>query len=298
MDRTYVFNSDGNGGNSYPAMPGMFGGGLGYGQDGLWGLIYLAVFASIFGWNGNGFGGGFGGRGGAIPAELSGDAGRELLMQAIQGNRTAIDGIASSLNCSGQQVQAALSNIQNTLGLSGQQIINAVQSGNSSIVNQMSTCCCNILQSIERTSSAQQLQNCQNVNALTNTITGGIRDLKDSDDANARAILAKLDAAETRVLQDKLDAERQKSATLAAQLNNEHQTQQIMGSVAQQIAPVVASLAALQSDVDKVKCSLPPTISVPYPTVTAINTEMYKAALYGAAAGNYAGGCYGCGYWG
>ena len=298
MDRTYVFNSDGNGGNSYPAMPGMFGGGLGYGQDGLWGLIYLAVFASIFGWNGNGFGGGFGGRGGAIPAELSGDAGRELLMQAIQGNRTAIDGIASSLNCSGQQVQAALSNIQNTLGLSGQQIINAVQSGNSSVINQMSTCCCNILQSIERTSSAQQLQNCQNVNALTNTITGSIRDLKDSDDANARAILAKLDAAETRVLQDKLDAERQKSATLAAQLNNEHQTQQIMGSVAQQIAPVVASLAALQSDVDKVKCSLPPTISVPYPTVTAINTEMYKAALYGAAAGNYAGGCYGCGYWG
>ena len=298
MDRTYVFNSDGNGGNSYPAMPGMFGGGLGYGQDGLWGLIYLAVFASIFGWNGNGFGGGFGGRGGAIPAELSGDAGRELLMQAIQGNRTAIDGIASSLNCSGQQVQAALSNIQNTLGLSGQQIINAVQSGNSSVINQMSTCCCNILQSIERTSSAQQLQNCQNVNALTNTITGSIRDLKDSDDANARAILAKLDAAETRVLQDKLDAERQKSATLAAQLNNEHQTQTIMGSVAQQIAPVVASLAALQSDVDKVKCSLPPTISVPYPTVTAINTEMYKAALYGAAAGNYAGGCYGCGYWG
>ena len=290
MDRTYVFNSDGNGGSSYPAMPGMFGGGLGYGQDGLWGLIYLAVFASIFGWNGNGFGG----RGGAIPAELSGDAGRELLMQAIQGNRTAIDGIASSLNCSGQQVQAALSNIQNTLGLSGQQIINAVQSGNSGIVNQLSTCCCNILQSIERTAAAQQLQSCQNVGA----ITGSIRDLKDSDDANTRSILAKLDAAETRVLQDKLDAERQKSATLAAQLNNEHQTQTIMGSVAQQIAPVVASLAALQSDVDKVKCSLPPTISVPYPTVTAINTEMYKAALYGAAAGNYAGGCYGCGYWG
>lgn len=294
MDRTYVFNSDGNGGSSYPAMPGMFGGGLGYGQDGLWGLIYLAVFASIFGWNGNGFGGGFGGRGGAIPAELSGDAGRELLMQAIQGNRTAVDGIASSLNCSGQQVQAALSNIQNTLGLSGQQIINAVQSGNGGIVNQLSTCCCNILQSIERTAAAQQLQSCQNVGA----ITGSIRDLKDSDDANTRAILAKLDAAETRVLQDKLDAERQKSATLAAQLNNEHQTQTIMGSVAQQIAPVVASLAALQSDVDKVKCSLPPTISVPYPTVTAINTEMYKAALYGAAAGNYAGGCYGCGYWG
>lgn len=291
MDRTYVFNSDGNGGSSYPAMPGMFGGGLGYGQDGLWGLIYLAVFASIFGWNGNGFGGGFGGRSGAIPTELSGDAGRELLMQAIQGNRTAIDGIASSLNCSGQQVQAALSNIQNTLGLSGQQIINAVQSGNSGIVNQLSSCCCNILQSIERTAAAQQLQSCQNVGA----ITGSIRDLKDSDDANTRSILAKLDAAETRVLQDKLDAERQKSATLAAQLNNEHQTQTIMGSVAQQIAPVVASLAALQSDVDGIKCKLPNTVPVIYPNIQAVNTDLYRAAAYGAAAGGYVGNC-GCGY--
>lgn len=309
MDRTYVFNSDGGNGGNYPAyspcLPmgmGGFGGFGSYGQDGLWGLIYLAVFASIFGWNGNGIGGGFGGRGGVIPAELSGDAGRELLMQAIQGNRSALDGIASSLNCSSQQVQAALSNIQNTLGLSGQQIINAVQSGNSGIVNQISSCCCNILQSIERSSAAQQLQSCQNVNALTNAINSSARDLKDSGDANARAVLAKLDAAETRVLQDKLDTERQRSATLAAQLNNEHQTQAIMGNVAQQLAPVIAGLNALQSDVDGIKCKLPNTVPVVYPNVQAVNTDLYRAAAYGAAAGSYAGYGYGCGcgnngYW-
>ena len=291
MDRTYVFNSDGNNGSGYPAvmpfMPGGFGGGFGYGQDGLWGLIYLAVFASILGWNGNGMG--FGGRGGGIPAQLSGDAGRELLMQAIQGNRSATDQIASALNCSSQQVLTALGNIQNSLGLSGQQIINAVQSGNSGIINQLSTCCCNILQSIERTSAAQQLQSCQNVGA----ITGRIRDLKDSDDANSRAILAKLDAAETRVLQDKLDAERQKSATLAAQLNNEHQTQNILNNVAQQIAPLAAGINALQGEVDGIKCKLPNTVSVPYPQLAVYNPEVAKAAAYGAAAGNYAG--YGCG---
>ena len=263
MDRTYVFNSDGNNGSGYPAvMPFMPGGFGAYGQDGLWGLIYLAVFASIFGWNGNGIG--FGGHGGGIPAQLSGDAGRELLMQAIQGNRSATDQIASALNCSSQQVLTALGNIQNTLGLSGQQIINAVQSGNSGIINQLSTCCCNILQSIERTSAAQQLQNCQNVNALTNTMNGNARDIKDAGDANSRAILAKLDAAETRVLQDKLDAERQKSATLAAQLNNEHQTQNILNNVAQQIAPLAAGINALQGEVDGIKCKLPNTVSVPY----------------------------------
>ena len=302
MDRTYVFNSDGNNGSGYPAvmpfMPGGFGNGFGaYGQDGLWGLIYLAVFASIFGWNGNGLGfGGHGGFGGGIPAQLSGDAGRELLMQAIQGNRSATDQIASTLNCSSQQVLTALGNIQNTLGLSGQQIINAVQSGNSGVINQLSTCCCNILQSIERTSAAQQLQNCQNINALTNTMNGNARDIKDAGDANSRAILAKLDAAETRVLQDKLDAERQKSATLAAQLNNEHQTQNILNNVAQQIAPLAAGINALQGEVDGIKCKLPNTVSVPYPQLAVYNPEVAKAAAYGAAAGNYAGyGC-GCGY--
>lgn len=303
MDKTYVF-SDGNNGGNYPScmpvMPFGFGNGFGngfggYGNDGLWGVIYLAIIASIFGWGGNG--NGFAGRGGfngSIPAELSGNAGRELLMQAIQGNRDAIGQIASSLNCSTQQIQTALCNIEGQLGLSGQQIINAIQSGDAGIASQISSCCCNILQSIERTSAAQQLQNCQNVNALTNTITSSSRDVKDGADANARAILAKLDAAETRVLQDKLDAERQKSATLAAQLNNEHQTQAIMGNVAQQLAPVVAGLNALQSDVDGIKCKLPNTVSVPYPQLSVFNPEVYRAAAVGAVAGSYAGG-YGCG---
>ena len=46
-------------------------GGFG-GQNGIWGVIYLAIVASIFGWNNGGFGG-FGGRGGnALPAERAG----------------------------------------------------------------------------------------------------------------------------------------------------------------------------------------------------------------------------------
>ena len=217
MERTYVFNSDGNsGGARYDInamLPGLMsrgidpgvlalmnnGGGFG-GQNGIWGVIYLAIVASIFGWNNGGFGG-FGGRGGnGLPAELAGNAGRELLMQAIQGNASAINQIASTLNCSSQQIESALCNIQNSVGLTGTQIINAT----------------------------------------------------------------------------------------------------ILNAVGQQIAPLAAGLQALQGDVEKVKCSLPPTISVPYPTVTAVNTDLYKAAAYGAAAGNYAGcGCgYNAGFWG
>ena len=319
MDRTYVFNSDGNSGGGgsridiQSLLPGMMNRGIdpgmlalmnnnGFGgENGIWGVIYLAIICSIFGWNGNG-GFGFGGRGNGIPAELAGNEGRELLMSAIQGNGSAIQQIASSLNCSTQQVQTALCNIQNSVGLTGTQIINAIQSGNSGIVNQLSTCCCNILQAVERQGAATQLQNCQNMNALTKTMNDNTLALRDASQAQTQAILAKLDAAETRVLQDKLDAERQKSATLASQLNNEHQTQTIMGSVAQQIAPLVAGIQALQGEVDGIKCKLPNTVSVPYPQLSVYNPEIARAAAYGAAAGNYAGGycAYGAnpGFWG
>ena len=235
-ERTYVFGGDGGGSklDVTAMLPGLCGyrgvdpnvlammngnGGFG-GQNGIWGVIYLAIVASIFGWNRGGglFGGGYGGNG--LPAELAGNAGRELLMQAIQGNASAINQIASTLNCSSQQIESALCNIQNSVGLTGTQIINAIQSGNNSVVNQLSTCCCNILQAVERQGAATQLQNCQNMNALTKTMNDNTLSLRDASLAQTQAILAKLDAAETRVLQDKLDAERQKSTALAAQLNN------------------------------------------------------------------------------
>ena len=314
MERTYVFNDGGNGGGSKldvtAMLPGLFGnrgldpnllavmnGGNGFGgRNGIWEIIALVIVSQIFGFGNYG---GYGGRfGGGIPAALAGNEGREMIVNLLQGNANSISQLAQSLNCSTQQVQTALCNIQNSVGLTGTQIINAIQSGNNSVLNQLSSCCCNMLQAVERQGYESRLATCEQTHTLVDTANNNARDLQAAIQAQTQAIMAKLDAAETRVLQDKLDAERQKSATLAAQLSNEHQTQAIMASVAQQNAPIVAALQALQSDVEKVKCSLPPTISVPYPTVTAVNTDLYRAAAYGAAAGSYAGG-YGCnGYWG
>lgn len=304
MERTYVFNQDGNSGGSKldvtAMLPGLYAnrgvdpnvlalmnGGNGFGgQNGIWGVIYLAIVASIFGWNnGGGFFGGHGNAANGTP---------ELVTSLLNRNETAIGQLAQSLNCSTQQIQNSLCNIENSIGLSGNQIINAIQSGNSGVMNQLSTCCCNILQAVERQGAATQLQNCQNMNTLTREMNDNTRDLQAATQAQTQAILAKLDAAETRVLQDKLDAERQKSATLAAQLNNEHQTQAIMANVAQQNAPIVAALQALQSDVDGIKCKLPNTVSVPYPQLQVFNPEVARAAAFGAAAGGFSG--YGCGY--
>lgn len=99
------------------------------------GCYWIWIILLFFLWGGNGFGNGFGNGANGIPAQLNNEAGRELLMNAIQGNGTAINQLASSLNCSTQQLQNAICQIQgqiqqvgNQVGLSSQQIINSIQS--------------------------------------------------------------------------------------------------------------------------------------------------------------------------
>lgn len=319
MERTYVFGGDGGNGGSKlditALLPGMFGGNRGLdpnllavmggnngfgGQNGIWGVIYLAIVASIFGWNrGGGLFGNGGGNG--LPAELAGNAGRELLMQAIQGNASAINQIASTLNCSSQQIESALCNIQNSVGLTGTQIINAIQSGDNGIMNQLSTCCCNILQAVERQGAATQLQNCQNMNALTNTMNNNTLSLRDGATANTQSILAKLNEIQNQAQQDKISQLTAQLTAAQSEISQRNQNATILNAVGQQIAPIAAGLQALQGDVEGIKCKLPNTVSVPYPQLQVYNPEVARAAAYGAAAGGYAGyGCggYNAGFWG
>ena len=320
MERTYVFNQDGNGGggNKFDItalLPGLMGNrgldpnllavmgnrnGFG-GQDGWWSIIWLVVIASIFGWN-NG-GGLFGGRGlnGAIPAELAGNEGRQMIMDGLNRNGNAIGQLASSFNCSTQQVQAALNNVMsliqgvgNQVGLSGTQIINAMQSGNQSILTQLADCCCQTQTAITKMGYENQLAVCNQTNTLVNTANQNALSLRDGATANTNAILAKLDAMQNQALQDKIASLTAQNTALQSEISQRNQNATILNAVSQQIAPLIAGQQALQSDVDGIKCKLPNTVSVPYPQLSVYNPEIARAAAFGAAAGGYAG-C-GCGY--
>ena len=310
MERTYVFNQDGNGSGGSKLditamLPGIMGGGRSLdpnllavmgnnggfgGQNGIWGVIYLAIVASIFGWNNNG--GLFGGRGNAANGTP------ELVTSLLNRNETAIGQLAQSLNCSTQQIQSALCNIENSVGLTGTQIINAIQSGNNSVITQIADCCCQTQNAITKMGYENQLAVCNQTNTLVNTANANALSLRDGATANTNAILAKLDAMQNQALQDKIAALTAQNSTLQAEISQRNQNATILNAVSQQIAPIASGLQALQGDVDGIKCKLPQTISVPYPTITAVNTDLYRAAAYGAAAGSYAGG-YNCnGFWG
>ena len=148
-----------------------------------------------------------------------------------------------------------------------------------------------------------QLAMCNQTNTLVNTANQNTLSLRDGATANTQAIIAKLDAMQNQALQDKIASLTAEKATLTAEISQRNQNATILNAVGQQIAPLAAGLQALQSDVDGIKCRMPATVPVQYPNIVGVNLDTYRAAAFGAYAGDaaYGRGGYGCGcnnYWG
>lgn len=264
----------------------VFGDGSGSGNSGMWGWLanlaqnrgvdpnvlammnnnggwgngmgnWIWFFFIILLWGGNGWGGfGRNGQGTADLASLiNGDNGRDLLMQAINGNGTAISQLASTLNCSVGQIQQSINGVMtqlqslgNQVGMSGQAIINAIQSGNCSIERQLAQCCCD-----NRLLTTQQgYENRIAISEQTNVLGSKI-------DQQSVLINDKFCQLEQRELQNKIDALREERSSLLGQISQANQTAQIGQYIAQAVNPVNAAVAALQSEIDGIKCKLPQT---------------------------------------
>ena len=311
--KTYVFGNDANNGmlgliapllqkqgldpNMVMAMMNNRGG---FGGEGGW-FMWIIFLFFLMGWGNNGWGG-FGGRGNAagdaaLGNLINNDNGRELLMQAIQGNNAAINQLASTLNCSIGQVQQAINAVMgqvqqvgNQVGMSGQQIINAIQAGNCQIAQQIASCCCeNRLAICQQTNTLQQAINGVSIGQERGFAQIGYDtakqtcEVRDAIRENTAQVLAGQRAAEMREMQRELAERDRKIAEQAVVINNGQQTA-IFGQMIQQAtAPIAAAVAGLQKDVDGVKCKLPETTTIPYSPVVGVPTCV--AAQYGLGFG-------------
>lgn len=236
----------------------------GFGGEGGWFMWVIFLFF-LMGWGGNGFGFGWGNQNGNLPNLINNDAGRELLMSAIQGNGNAIGQLATTLNCNINQVNSALQSLAtqlqgvgNQVGMSGMQVINAIQSGNAQLASQLAQCCCDNKMAI-----------CQQTNTLQSTINGvgnamerGFSDnafrmqtlacdLKTSANDNTRAILGKLDQIE--------DSRKDREiASLTAQLT----ASQSRAERQSELQPIYKALADIQG-------KQPNTVPVQWPQIKA-----------------------------
>lgn len=271
-----------------------------WGGGGCWWIWIILLFFVWGGWGGNGFGNNNGANG--LPAQLNNDAGRELLMNAIQGNGTAIGQLSSSLNCSTQQLQNAICQIQgqiqsvgNQVGMSSQQIINAIQSGNNQMLTQIAQCCCDVRASIERQGAETRLQNCQDMSQINTNFNNQTHAIVESQRSGNSAIIAKLDAMEARHCQEKIDALTAEKLALQGQISQINQNGYFAATIQAQTAPLANALTSLSDRLAKIECGLPPTVAVPYPQLQVFNPEIARAAAYGAYAGDRAARGTSCG---
>ena len=279
----------------------------GFGNNGAW--LWIMFLWLIWGVNGNGFGNGFGNGGGTgfIANQMNNDVGRDLLMQAIQGNRDAIAQLANMLNTNIASIQSGVNSINNSItsiggqiGMSGLQTINAIQAGNASISSQLCKCCCdnqlaicqqtNTLQAeMARNAAAQQLQFaqaqgedrltvCQQTNQLgsqadrnTNTIVKAIAD------QNAMIVKEFCDLKE-RELQNKIDTQGDIITQLRGQISNDKQTEALN-----------AAISALNEKIALLAAKQPNTVPVQYPNIVAANATPYVGYNMGYPQNNFWG---------
>lgn len=296
--KTYVFGNEGSGqggmmsllapllqqrGLDPNLLLAMNKNGNGWGDGFMW-VIFLFF---LMGWGGNGWGGFGNGRAGGIANEINNDYGRSLLMDAIGGNRNALSNLATQLNCTEGQIQAAISaltsqvqGVGNQIGMSGMQVINALKQGNMQIAQQLASCCCE-----------NRLATCQQTNTLQNSINGvatsqerGFSSIANTIQNSTQQILDGQRAAELREMQDKLDHLREENSTFKSSA----MTSQIVG---QAVAPINAVLAGLQQEVAGIKCKMPETVTLNYAQATAVpNCVAAQYGLYGLNGAN--------GFWG
>jgi hypothetical protein len=231
------------------------------GANGWW----LWIIVLFWLWGGRGFGNGFGGNGNdccanGLPAQLNNDYGRELLMQAIQGNRSAIDQISNALNCTTTQLQNAICNVQGAIdkvagqvGMTSQAVINAVQQQGCEIGNQISSCCCNLSSLINQSTCAtqnmitqqgfdNQLRTLEQTNVLQNNINNGLANNREQSTSQFNILSAKIDAQsqqiqnafcdlEKREMQHTIDSLREQKQTLELFAAQQAQTQNIVNQI-------------------------------------------------------------------
>mgnify|MGYP004632481673 FL=1 len=277
MDKTYVFdNAESSGFNSSaliaslmqnkgvdPNLMAMLTNASknqdAWGGSGCW-FIWVIIMFWLWGGRGNGLFGN--GNADGIPNQLNNDWGREVLLQAINGNGQAISQLATTLNCDVNALQGAIGNVQSSvqsvasqIGMTGQQIINSIQQGNCQLGNQLAQCCCNIQDAITRTNYENQISNVNQTNTLQNAINfvnssveRGFSstayataqqtcDLKNAIAQQTTLINDKFCQLEMREMQNKIDALRQENSQLVLAASQQAQTANIINQVRPAPAP-------------------------------------------------------------
>ena len=279
--KVFMFPEGSSRGSIDPALLLALTNGGGFGNNGGW--IWI-LFMWMMYQNGGFFGNGFGPNGGTgfLANQMNNDAGRDLILQALNGRADALGQIVQITNGSVETVKTVLGQINTAIQTTGLQTINAQQLGDAAISRQICECCCenrlaianqtNALQSqmasnhaaatlqAAQAEAADQLAVCQQTNTLSNQADRNTNSIvKAISDQNAMIVKEFCDLKE-RELQNKIDTQGDIITQLRNQISNDKQTLQFN-----------AAFHALDDKIDAIAAKQPNTVPVQWPNLIAAN---------------------------
>ena len=291
-------------------------GGFGGNANWIW-VLFLWLIWGNNGWGNNGFGGNNGT--GYLANQLNNDAGRDLLLQAINGRADALSQLAQITNTSVETVKNGIFSLQNSInqvgtqvGMSGLQVQNAIALGNAGIAQQICQCCCenktailnqtNALQAqaaanhaesvlqrannhaatqlqMAKIESADQLAVCQQTNTLGSQADRNTNSILNAIAGQNTLITKEFCDLKERELQNKINTQGDIITQLRNQISNDEQTLKFN-----------AAFHALDDKIDAIAAKQPNTVPVAWPNIVAANATPYVGPNYSAG--------YGYGGWG
>ena len=270
---------------------------------------WIWIFFLWMMWGANGWGNGFGGNNGTgfLANQLNNDAGRDLLLQAINGRADAAAQIASIINTGVETVkngifalQQGISNVGTQVGMSGIEVQNAIALGNAGLSRQLCECYCEnrlaianqtaALQSslaghdasvrlqLAQNEAADQLSVCQQTNTLSRQADGNTNSILGAIQAQNTLITKEFCDLKERELQNKIDTQGDIITQLRNQISNDKQTLQFN-----------AAFHALDDKIDAIAAKQPNTVPVQWPNLIAANATPYVGG-YGWNNGYFGNG--------
>ena len=259
----------------------------------LW--IFLLILLGGGGWN-------FGNRAGnltndaavtgaidaAIQKARADGLGEQAIMDAIRGNQTAIQTLATTFNTDIGNVQQALcalnggiDKLSGQIGLSGQQVINAIQTGNMSLTQQLMSCCCDIKSLVLEQENNVRMATMEQTNTLSDRMRTGFAETHQLIDSQTAQMVAGFQSIKDMFTQNKIDTLQATVNQLQNNANNSAQTAYLQNYVNSQVAPIQTSVNTLLNRVS------PP----PVPAVVVGSSNAYGANNYAYSWNN---GCANC----
>lgn len=230
--------------------------------DDMWGgnngllWIFLLILLGGGGWN-------FGNRAGndaavtgaidaAIQKARADGLGEQAIMDAIRGNQTAIQTLATTFNTDIGNVQQALcalnggiDKLSGQIGLSGQQVINAIQTGNMSLTQQLMSCCCDIKSLVLEQENNVRMATMEQTNTLSDRMRTGFAETHQLIDTQTAQMVAGFQSIKDMFTQNKIDTLQATVNQLQNNANNSAQTAYLQNYVNSQVAPIQAALNTL-----------------------------------------------------